>query len=326
MTVTYQSDKQVQLEADWSKISHSKQIAGHISLNYTTTASTTTPTPVTHNYQIPFAGQLVKGEINYDDALTQFLVKPTEPEAVITDSRTFRLKNNFSLPLLVTNVTVPENFTQNFRTFGFLQPILIPPSEEKDLFNLGVTNASTVSSKVYLHTNVSVYEIPVHCFTGHLRRVVPLEVSQFDPDTAIDEGEINFGILPVSVYHHALIAFVNPNPVPIKVTNFKARTQSGSVSVVLRGCGPLTTDGLELCNRVQPNEWIVFEINVMAPNVGSYSSKFYVSTEIGGQTMEEIVTPIRFTTAMGRLELNKDLLHFTDCYPVSFNLKMSNFC
>lgn len=279
---------------------------------------------MTHNYQIPFAGQLVKGEISYDHMLTQFHVMNREDSSnAIT--RMFRLKNNFSLPLLVTNISIPDNFTYNFRIAGFVQPILIPIDEERVLFSLALINTTTSSSLVYVHTNVSVYEVPVHCFDGRLQRIVPLEVSQYDAQNVVDESELNFGILPISVSHHALIAFVNSNPVAIKVTSFTARTTSGSIWVILKGCGALVTEPLYLCddilpgNTILPNQWMVFEISVMAPTVGSYSGKFTIKTEVSGSQMEEIITPVKFTTAMGRLELNKELLHFTDCYPVSIS-------
>lgn len=310
MTVTaYQTDK-LQLEVDWSKISLSKHITGHISIMYSIMASS-----VTHNYQIPFTGQLVKGEISYDHKLTQFHIINDDIDD--DDQRIFRLKNNFSLPLLVTNITVAEGFTRSFRIVGFSQPILIPIDEERDLFSLALINTTSTSSIVFVHTNVSLYEVPIYSFNGRLHRVVPLEVSQYEKANAVDEAEINFGILPISVSHHALIAFINPNPVPIKVTSFKARTQAGSIWVILRGCGELVTEPVYICDEILPQQWIVFEINVMAPTVGSYTGKFTIKTEINGNAMEEIVTPVKFTTAMGRLELNKDLLHFTDCYPVS---------
>lgn len=311
MTVTYQSENQLQLVIDWTKISRSKHITGHISINYTAA------TMMTYNYQIPLMGHLVKGEISYDTTLTHFLVQDDDKSSMSFDLRTFRLRNNYSLPLLVTNVTVTENFSQNFRLFRILQAVVIPPELEIDIFDIGLTNATAASATIYVYTNVSVYEVPVHCFNGRLQRIVPLEVSQYDVRNAVDEGEINFGILPVSVLHHAMIAFRNPNPVPVKVTSFKARTQAGSIYVVVKGCGDLVTDPLYFCDEIQPKQWIIFGIDVMAPTVGTYSGKFHIKTEIGGKMLEEIITPIKFTTAMGRLELNKEFLHFTDCYPVS---------
>lgn len=301
------SDHELLLETDWSRIDQSKHIVGRIVVNYTTEDGDWA-------YFIPFTGKLACGNLAYDAETLHFLGDNVENAR----ARKFRITNNFTTALFITGVSVEDNLQEEFRLFGFM-PTIIQSKTHTDLFSIQPLNSSISTAYIRIQTNVTYYRVPVHTYNGRLRRVVPLEASYYDGSNQ-DEGAINFGTLPVSVGHQVLIAFVNPNPVKVKVSDFKGRVPGCSFSVALRGCGPLAMDSLVLCDEVEPNQWIVFEISVMSATVGAYNGKFTIKTEINGLAMEEIVTPIKLTTAMGRLELNKDLLHFTDCYPVSITV------
>lgn len=342
----------VALEFDWSKITKSERFVGEIVLQTGSRSS--------DEYRIPFTGRIVKGNLLYDVKSLQFLLNTdnfdqsddeNDSDNFLFDStmpveRTFELTNNFSSPLNVINLTTfdssrdsddakPPIADQHLKIIGFKPTTIIQPNETVNLFRISLINIRSllvsssasrlpITFQLQLYTNISVYEIPLHIFNGRLKRLVPLEVTHYDGTNANDDQHLNFGILPVAQPHRGLIAFVNPNPVPVQVTNFRMKSADGTfMSVTLRGCGPHHLDKLYLCNKVEAGDWIVFEIAVKSHSVGSYSGKFVVTTEVGGTFMEEIVTPVKFTTAMGRLELDKDLLHFTECYPVSIVFQYS---
>lgn len=341
----------VALEFDWSKITKSERFVGEIVLQTGSRTSDIYRIPFTGRivkgnlFYDAKALQFLLNTDNFDrnknddenDSDT-FLFDATMPV-----ERTFELTNNFSSPLNVINLTTidgrsrdngnddnnPPLADQHLQILGFKPTTVIQPNETVNLFRISLINIRTllasssanrlpITFQLQLHTNISVYEIPLHIFNGRLKRLVPLEVTHYDGTNANDDQHLNFGILPVAQPHRGLIAFVNSNPVSVQVTNFRMKSADGTyMSVTLRGCGPHQLDKLNLCNKVDAGEWIVFEIAVKSHTVGSYSGKFLVTTEVGGTFMEEIVTPVKFTTAMGRLELDKDLLHFTECYPVS---------
>ncbi|XP_063700102.1 transmembrane protein 131 homolog [Culicoides brevitarsis] len=335
MTIEVQKN-QVTVVLDWSKITKSERFTGEIVLKTGDRAG--------DEYRIPFTGCIVKGSLVYDTKTLQFLLNTdlngdTDDERenfLLLDSsppleRTFDVTNNFSTPINVINLTTSDSRTDadtaaidHIKITGFRATTILKPNETLSLFRISLVNIRTLLASnplpltflLQLHTNISVYEIPLHIFNGRLKRLVPLEVTHYDGTNAGDDQNLNFGILPVAQPHRGLIAFVNPNPVPVQITNFRMKSADGTyMSVTLRGCGPHQMDKLRLCNKVEAGEWIVFEIAVKSQTVGNYVGKFLVTSEVGGTFMEEIVTPVKFTTAMGRLELDKDLLHFTECYP-----------
>lgn len=65
---------------------------------------------------------------------------------------------------------------------------------------------------------------------------------------------------------------------------------------------------------IKPGEWVVFAVSVMSSVVGSFGGNFLLKTPF-----EEINTPVKFSTAMGRLELKSKMI-FDDCFPVSFQV------
>lgn len=346
----------VLLDFDWSKIQRSERFVGEIVLQTGSRSSDEYRIPFTGRivngnlvYDVKSLQFLLntdnfdrERDKNDDESDTDFLLF----DSTMPVERTFEVTNNFSSPLNVINLTStivsrdndddnkepqPIQVNQHLKIIGFKPTTIIQPNETVNLFRISLINIRSllasfapsnplpITFKLQLYTNISVYELPLHIFNGRLKRLVPLEVTHYDGTNAHDDQHLNFGILPVAQPHRGLIAFVNPNPVPVQITNFRMKSADGTyMSVTLRGCGPHQLEKLFLCNKVESGEWIVFEIAVKSQSVGNYVGKFVVTTEVGGGTfIEEIVTPVKFTTAMGRLELDKDLLHFTECYPVS---------
>lgn len=71
-------------------------------------------------------------------------------------------------------------------------------------------------------------------------------------------------------------------------------------------------ENLKFCYFIQPGEWIVFQVSVLSNAVGTFIGKLTVKTDY-----EELITPIKFTTAMGKLEFTTNILDETLCFPVS---------
>uniref|UniRef100_A0A336KV56 CSON015221 protein n=1 Tax=Culicoides sonorensis TaxID=179676 RepID=A0A336KV56_CULSO len=346
----------IALEFDWTKIRQNERFNGEIVLQTSSRSSDEYRIPFTGRivkgnllYDVKslqfllntdnFLAQMRDDDEQTNDSDSNFLFESSIMQQV---ERTFELTNNFSSPLNVINLTTIDSSNhgdnrknqpvvdQHLKIIGFKPTTIIQPNETVNLFRLSLINIRSlltslpstnnnrlpITFQLQLHTNISVYELPIHIFNGRLQRLVPLEVTNYDGTNANDDQFLNFGILPVTQPHRGLIAFVNPNPVPVQVTNFRMKSPDGTyMSVTLRGCGPHQLEKLYLCNKIEPGDWIVFEIAVKSQAVGNYSGKFVVTTEVEGTFMEEIITPVLFTTAMGRLELDKDLLHFTECYP-----------
>ncbi|XP_037044012.1 transmembrane protein 131 homolog [Bradysia coprophila] len=264
-------------------------------------------------YRIPFVGEMLKGSIYFNESNTRFVTTLKDTKV----SKDFVLKNNFDISLAITNVTLPNDCSLFFKASDFT-PKMLEPGEESIIFKLSLMDSVKTLQHLLLHTNLSIYEIPVSSYDGLLRRIVPVD-ERVNNGKGVDEKAINFGTLSLSTLSETVLAFVNDNPSPITIHNWTG-TISGvaSIYVVLRGCGNLTMENLKFCYFIQPGEWIVFQVSVLSNAVGTFIGKLTVKTDY-----EELITPIKFSTAMGKLEFTTNMIDESSCFPggaCNFNL------
>ncbi|XP_050079180.1 transmembrane protein 131 [Anopheles maculipalpis] len=297
-------------------------------------------------YYIPFAGEVLKGSIQYNEEALRFLLPSSQHDQGTSSDgkmdkeeergRPLVVRNHFNVPLSITNISVPENCSRYFAIENF-RPVVLQPNDERTLLRIhrmaGVYHRllNTYFTSLRLATNISDYELPVLGYSGRLERLLSPTVrdaSLLTPTRLVqpskmavaevdgDSQELDFGVLPIATIGEALVAFRNPNPIPIPIIHWKgaitseAAVGAPTITVILRGCGPLRLDGLVFCHTVQPGEWIVYQISVQSGTIDSYQGRFTVKTDY-----EEIVTPLRFTTAVGELHLMRERLRFDDCFP-----------
>lgn len=306
------------VEVDWSKCSNVPSV---VSGNIFLTADISSDDDVDEiKYRIPFFGHVIEGNLSYKANDLMFLRSDKKSYEA---SRSIILKNKYSVPLAITNLTVPESCTRYFKLTGFKPLILQPGSFAKllDIQPLSAaqisTNQTTLEESFRIVTNVTYYDIPITSYTGLLRRIVPVDFAR--ERSQVDERALNFGaLLPVSKQSELLIAFVNENPISIDITSWKGAITSGNgqaqISSINRGCSKMSLDDLTFCNpsSIKPGEWVVFAVSVQSSVVGSFGGNFLLKTPF-----EEINTPVKFSTAMGRLELKSKMI-FDECFPVSF--------
>lgn len=305
------------VEVDWSKCSNMPNVVrGNILL----TADISSDDDFEEiTYRVPFFGHVIEGNLSYKANDLMFL---RGDKKSYETSRSIILKNNYNVPLAITNLTVPESCLRYFKLTGF-KPLILQPGSFAQLLEIRpliavqkiATNETTITESFRIVTNVTYYDIPVTSYTGLLRRIVPVDFAR--EQSQVDEKALNFGaLLPVSKQSELLIAFVNENPIPIDITSWKGAITSGNgqaqISSIQRGCSKMSLDNLVFCNpSIKPGEWVVFAVSVQSSVVGSFGGHFVVKSPF-----EEINTPVKFSTAMGRLELKSKMI-FDDCFPVS---------
>ncbi|XP_055593274.1 transmembrane protein 131 homolog [Uranotaenia lowii] len=316
-------NNQLQFEIDWSKVTKDIQyFRAELDLEYR---------KVNQGIQqedfvcrVPLTIKLLHGQLDYDPEILKFLtLKSEEHNENLQTPRAVVIQNKFNVPLSISNISVPENCSSNFLLQDF-HPTIIAPNKEKTLFRISRILADnlnqSIATYVRILTNISNYDLPIYSFTGRLKRILPFSTTI--PRTAVDyqtldldEKQLNFGILPTATLGEALIAFFNPNPIPIPIRHWKGQlnpttSSTPTITVILRGCGPAVQNLFMFCHTIPPQQWIVYQISVQSSSTDSYQGRFSIVTDY-----EEIVTPISFTTAIGKLELNRELLHFGDCFP-----------
>jgi hypothetical protein len=277
-------------------------------------------------YRIPFYGHVIDGNLSYNTNDLKFLRSDKKSYDV---SRSVIVKNQFKVPLAITNLTVPESCARYFK-FSNFKPTILQPGALVNLLevqplavHLSHTNVTSIEESFRVTTNISDYDILVWSYTGLLRRIVPVDFAR--ERSQVDEKALNFGaLLPVGKQTELMIAFVNENPIQIDITSWKGAITSGNgqaqISTVNRGCSKMSLDNLLICgSNIRPGDWIIFSIAVQSNIVGTFGGHFLLKTHY-----EEINTPVKFSTAMGRLELKNKMI-FDECFPVSRKIILFHF-
>ncbi|XP_055687666.1 transmembrane protein 131 homolog [Lutzomyia longipalpis] len=264
-------------------------------------------------YYMPIFGLLLNGSAQHSGNITILLSNKSN----LAKIHEYTFTNKFTVPLMVTSVSVAEGIgTHHLRLMDF-NKVLLAPDDSVTLFRVQFVNYTlplprnfSVLSEIRVVTNATIYTIPVYCFTGFLRRVVPV----YDGVNTMhdDEGALDFGTVPVSTSFDSNIAFVNENPVTVSIKGWTGKlTSSASYSIILLGCSDgASFANLAICSELEPRQWMVFQITVKSYGVGNYTGQLIVNTDY-----EEIVTPIYMTAEMGGLALDQELLNFKDCFP-----------
>lgn len=289
---------------DWAKLKMHRFVRGHISIR------TLLSNQKIAEHRIPIVGEVIAGSIFYHENQTQFATTGK----LAKSSKGFTLRNDFDIPLAITNVSVPDETAKYFKSTSF-EPVLLLPGEETLLFRITQLLAAAkrpITRSIWLHTNASTYEISLSSYNGLLRRIVPVDETTHD-GVGNDEEAINYGTLSLSTVTDTVVAFVNDSPRPVTIHNWTATiSEAASIFVILRGCGPLTMNNLKFCYSIQPHEWMLFQVSVLSNAIGTFSGRLVLTTDY-----EELVTPVRFNTAVGRLQFSATMLDEHRCFPVS---------
>lgn len=298
----------------WSKINVHRLFRGHILVKAKVKPSAELDNDQSSVYKIPFVGEVIPGSIHYNETIAKFRMDDDSSR-----TREFRLRNDYEIPLAITNITFDALFLKSFKIEGF-QPKVLVSGEETTLFNVTLLPPATTKSaaqKLYLHSNISTYDIDFITFSGRLRRLLPINeldnLTLMDIDARPDEKLIDFGTLPLSTKSHVMLAFVNKNPLEVSINNWKGTISSAAtIEIAMRGCSRMQMVDLKFCDRVQEGEWIIFELSVLSNAVGTFVGQFTVKTEF-----EEINTPIKFSTDMGVVEFKTKMVDAVTCFNVS---------
>lgn len=290
---------------DWAKLKMHRHILGHISIR------TLLSNQKIAEHRIPIVGEVIPGSIFFHENQTQFATTGK----LAKSSKGFTLRNDFEEALAITNVSLPDDTAKYFKITPFDAVVLLP-GEEALLFRITqlLTAAKRpITRSIWLHTNASSYEIPLSSYNGLLRRIVPVDETTQD-GVGTDEETINYGTLSLSTVTDTVVAFVNDGPRPVTIHNWTATiSEAASIFVILRGCGPLTMNNLKFCYSIQPHEWMLFQVSVLSNAIGSFAGRLVLQTDY-----EELVTPVRFNTAVGRLQFSATMLEENRCFPVRF--------
>ncbi|KAM7345383.1 transmembrane protein 131 [Cochliomyia hominivorax] len=191
--------------------------------------------------------------------------------------------------------------------------------EENDLKDLA--NYKTV---IYVYTNITNFEIPIVISSARLF-VTTQTLTIWRSNISVYTKELDLGSVPLRENSpKGFILFQNRNSIPIKWSDMDFQTPKGVYySVVYMGQIKAKdinetndyTVNLEKANfkfgsKLDEGDIAVYTVNVQPYTTEHNMAYFSIATEY-----ENITVNIKYSTALGRLEVDQEKLHFANCFP-----------
>ncbi|KAF5274287.1 hypothetical protein FQR65_LT04405 [Abscondita terminalis] len=289
------------LTLNWRTAHETKDFSGKIVIRYKNGKSKT---------EIPYYITVLEGGLSYNSSATTYFINEP-PKHLI--SRDVVVKNDFLIPLALTNVSLPLDAYKFFNILSF-KPVILQPQEEMTIFTLNLKNDAALTnlklnSCILLTTNISTVELPLLSYNGKLQ----LTFSYIHNDNSLD-----LGLVSVDTEKFTRFLLLNTNPVPV---NFNKLVTSLPASVIeIVGCSKGNhsiallsnlSKNVTKCTILGPNEYAIVQLTVMAPHAeGQVWGDVVVETQF-----ERLSIPVHYKVAQGKLEIGPDRLVFDQCFP-----------
>lgn len=310
-----------------------------------------------HTYQsveLIIRADIFRGDLHYDANKTLFLIS-TQAHNEPADgndvgkyenwSRLITLRNDFQIPLTIYNITTHCNSTaklslqpKSFETGMILKPglsfdllvasSLSKPEEQEDVEDVeeDLRDLTNYKTAFYVYTNITDFEIPIIISSARLF-VTTQTLAIWRSNSSIYTKELDLGSIPIrETSSDGFIIFQNRNSLPItlKMLDFQ-RPQGIYYHVLFLGCIKsadlndtnnysidLEKADYKFTSRLNEGDVAVYMLDIQPYTTHHNSAFLTLSTPY-----ENITIHVKFTTALGRLEVDQEKLHFPNCFPVS---------
>ncbi|KAG8197319.1 hypothetical protein JTE90_013446 [Oedothorax gibbosus] len=264
-----------------------------------------------YKLQIPYQVQLIRGFLDYNKNCTRFYVGTQNS----SNTKEFNVTNNFSVVIIVYNVSLPDEVKEHF-TVNFTKPVVLRPGESGTVafitFKPSLPDLH-LTSYLRLHTNISHVDIPLLCFTGRLKLFLP---------HAVNESFIDFGTVGIGDKRTVIFAVINENPVDVNLKFWGSNNSKTYVELVGVDKGNASTlawrqnfSAMARSLILKPLHYAIFRIGITAPNhEGIVQGQAYVETQY-----EKMNIPFGLRTAKGALKV--DELVFENSFPGKISTK-----
>ena len=263
-------------------------------------------------------------------------------------NRLIKLRNDFQIPMVIFNVTSSssESVKLSLQLSSFKMGSILRPGHSIDLFvstalvneqqkdkseqqsEQDLKDLKNYKTVIYVFTNVTNFEIPIVISTARLF-VTTQTQTIWHHNTSVYTKELHLGsVLLKEVSRNGFIILQNRNSIPIHLSNIGVKRPQGVYyHVFYHGCiraselKENSVNGVDLekanyriTSLLEEGDVAVYEANIQSYVMEHSAAHFRISTEY-----ENITVDIKFTTALGRLEVDQEKLHFINCFPVSLN-------
>lgn len=251
--------------------------------------------------EIPYQAEVLEGYLGYDHAATLFHIRdsPTDPV-----ERPIYLTNTFSFPIIIHNVSLPEDAKTMFKIKNFSTPVSVPPHKALYIFSLlftATTSSIHIDSNILLITNASKFHLPVRAYTGFL--------DYFVLPPSLEDRIIDFGVLSATEEGNIIFIIRNSNPIELAVKAWYVVGDGLSIELLIVEKGNKTTiisslADLEKLSSTEQSSVIlalgyyaVFRMKLTAKELeDQYDGAVQITTDY-----EILTIPVRALIAVGSL-------------------------
>uniref|UniRef100_A0A1Y1KYZ8 Uncharacterized protein n=1 Tax=Photinus pyralis TaxID=7054 RepID=A0A1Y1KYZ8_PHOPY len=295
------STKIATLTLDWKTAHENKDFSGKIVIRYKNGKSKT---------EIPYYITVLEGGLLFNSSITTYFINESPKQMI---SRDVTVKNDFLIPLALTNVSLLSDARKYFNILNF-KPVILQPQEELTIFTLNLKIDTSLSnlklnSCIVLTTNISTVELPLLSYNGKLQLTFPY---------ISNDNSLDLGLVSLDTEKFTRFLLLNTNPVPVTFNKIASSLPASAIEVIACGKGN-HSDALLLnlsknatrCTNLGSNEYAIVQLMIHSPHAeGQVWGDIVVETQY-----EKLSIPIHYKVAQGKLEIGPDRLVFDQCFP-----------
>ncbi|KAL2088020.1 hypothetical protein ACEWY4_016848 [Coilia grayii] len=265
--------------------------------------------------EIPYQAEVLEGYLGFDHTVTLFHIRDSAPDP---QERPIVLTNTFNFPILIHDVSLPEEAKTMFRVQNFSEPVLVPPREARNIFSLRFCPSRPsihIDSNILLITNASRFHLPVRAYTGFLEPLV------LPP--SLEEHLLDFGVLSATDTSSIVFVVVNSNPIELVIRPWLVtgdslsmellKTERGNRTIALARTKDLHNSAASTHKTVilASGYYAAFRVTLVARDLeGVYDGAVHITTDY-----EILTIPVRAVIAVGSLASSPKHIVLSPSFP-----------
>ncbi|XP_067948178.1 transmembrane protein 131-like [Watersipora subatra] len=267
---------------------------------------------------VPYQAHVEQGTLELDPS-SDLIVHTSDIDQSSDLVRSLRVRNRFNRPLVIYNVSISEEVAW-LKMTDIDRQLVIQPKAKINLVKLTINSAvkrihGTVSAKVLVYTNVSVFTVSLHIYDGKLETVFQH-----------NSKELDFGSLGFSETRELYFTLRNNNPVNVEIQDIYSTSVVTQVELfgVEEGKGSTLTRPPNLLNldtdplTLKANHFAVYKVKLKAPKSdGNYLVDIRVSTNF-----DTFYVPLKFRTSAGSVKSIPEKIVFDKAFPTKVPFKV----
>lgn len=259
---------------------------------------------------ISYKAHVLKGGLEYNCSLTKF--KLDESDSV----RPISIKNNFEVPIAITNVSLHHSAAPYFEIINFTLAVVMP-GETKDIGLLSLQEKVYISqikidSSLEVSTNASTITIPLVTYNGKLKKVITWN---------LNETYINLGTIGIGSTKQFSFGLLNENPVGVNIRSVYVNISQAVIGIVNVEKGNVSKVLLAIVSDYDniPMKDAYLEIGNYCVVTANFPGGQDIREVYGQITIitefETIEISVKYKVDYGSLEIITDPVKFNNCFP-----------